>query len=93
MMINRMVPRPMYMASPGSRDGRLVRARRAPFLPSDARSHRRPVLSTATAFRTVVLLGGKTATGIRVPPEVVAGLGSGKKPAVRFGMLREGRSG
>ena len=38
---------------------------------------------TATAFRTVVLLGGKPATGIRVPPDVVAGLGSGKKPAVR----------
>ena len=38
---------------------------------------------TATSFRTVVLLGGRTATGIRVPPEVVAGFGSGKKPAVR----------
>ncbi len=34
-------------------------------------------------FHTVVELGGKTATGIRVPPEVVAALGSGKKPAVR----------
>ncbi len=34
-------------------------------------------------FRTVVELGGKTATGIRVPPEVVEALGSGKKPAVR----------
>lgn len=33
-------------------------------------------------FRTVVELGGKTATGIRVPPEVVEGLGSGKRPAV-----------
>ncbi len=38
---------------------------------------------TATTFRTFVLLGGKTATGIRVPPDVVVGLGSGKKPAVR----------
>lgn len=27
-------------------------------------------------------LNGKTATGIEVPPEVVAGLGSGKRPAV-----------
>ncbi|MCU1588906.1 MAG: hypothetical protein JWP11_162 [Frankiales bacterium] len=27
-------------------------------------------------------LGGKTATGLRVPPEVVADLGSGKRPAV-----------
>jgi hypothetical protein len=35
------------------------------------------------SFRTVVLLGGKTATGLRVPPEVVTGLGAGKKPAVR----------
>ena len=34
-------------------------------------------------FQTVVELGGKTATGIRVPPEVVEALGSSKKPAVR----------
>lgn len=34
-------------------------------------------------FRSVVELGGKTATGIVVPPDVVAGLGSGKKPPVR----------
>ena len=34
-------------------------------------------------FRTVLELGGKTATGILVPPEVVDELGSGKKPAVR----------
>ncbi len=33
-------------------------------------------------FRTKVELGGKTATGIQVPPEIVAGLGAGKKPAV-----------
>jgi hypothetical protein len=33
-------------------------------------------------FRATIELGGKTATGIRVPPEVVEGLGSGKKPAV-----------
>ena len=38
---------------------------------------------TATAFRAVVLLGGKTATGIQVPPDVVAGLGPGKRHAVR----------
>jgi bifunctional DNA-binding transcriptional regulator/antitoxin component of YhaV-PrlF toxin-antitoxin module len=29
-----------------------------------------------------VLLGGKTATGLVVPPEIVEALGSGKKPAV-----------
>ena len=34
-------------------------------------------------FRAVILLSGKTATGIRVPPEVVAGLGQGKRPPVR----------
>ncbi|MGI8703725.1 MAG: YdeI/OmpD-associated family protein [Candidatus Limnocylindrales bacterium] len=34
-------------------------------------------------FRTTVLQGGKTATGIRVPDEVVEALGSGKRPAVR----------
>jgi Bacteriocin-protection, YdeI or OmpD-Associated/Domain of unknown function (DUF1905) len=34
-------------------------------------------------FRAVIQLSGKTATGIRVPPEVVTGLGGGKKPAVR----------
>jgi hypothetical protein len=34
-------------------------------------------------FRSTLLLGGKTATGIEVPPEVVEGLGSSKRPAVR----------
>jgi hypothetical protein len=33
-------------------------------------------------FRTTVELGGKTATGIQVPPEVVEALGGGKRPAV-----------
>jgi hypothetical protein len=34
-------------------------------------------------FRASIQLGGKTATGIEVPPEVVASLGSSKRPAVR----------
>lgn len=34
-------------------------------------------------FRAVIQLGGKTATGIQVPPEVVANLGTGKRPSVR----------
>jgi hypothetical protein len=34
-------------------------------------------------FRALIQLGGKTATGMVVPPEVVAGLGSSKRPAVR----------
>jgi antitoxin component of MazEF toxin-antitoxin module len=33
-------------------------------------------------FQTTVELGGKTATGLRVPPEVLEALGAGKKPAV-----------
>lgn len=33
-------------------------------------------------FYTIVELGGKTATGMRVPPEVVEALGAGKRPAV-----------
>ncbi|WP_028935145.1 YdeI/OmpD-associated family protein [Pseudonocardia spinosispora] len=35
-------------------------------------------------FRGRVELGGKTATGITVPEEVVTGLGSGRRPAVRI---------
>jgi hypothetical protein len=33
-------------------------------------------------FLTTIQLEGKTATGFRVPPEVVAALGGGKRPAV-----------
>lgn len=33
-------------------------------------------------FRTVIELGGKTATGFRVPDAVVDALGSGRRPAV-----------
>ena len=35
-------------------------------------------------FRTTILQAGKTATGVEVPPEVVEGLGSGKRPPVRI---------
>jgi Domain of unknown function (DUF1905)/Bacteriocin-protection, YdeI or OmpD-Associated len=34
-------------------------------------------------FRATLELGGKTATGIEVPAEVVAALGSSKRPAVK----------
>jgi len=34
-------------------------------------------------FSTTVELGGKTATGMEVPPEVVTALGAGRRPAVR----------
>jgi uncharacterized protein DUF1905/bacteriocin resistance YdeI/OmpD-like protein len=36
----------------------------------------------AMKFRSTIELGGKTATGIAVPDEVVAALGSSKRPAV-----------
>jgi hypothetical protein len=35
-------------------------------------------------FRGTLELAGKTATGVRVPAEVVEGLGAGKRPAVRI---------
>jgi hypothetical protein len=34
-------------------------------------------------FETTILQEGKTATGIRVPDDIVEALGSGKRPAVR----------
>jgi hypothetical protein len=34
-------------------------------------------------FRATIKLAGKTATGIEIPDEVVAGLGAGRKPPVR----------
>jgi Bacteriocin-protection, YdeI or OmpD-Associated/Domain of unknown function (DUF1905) len=44
----------------------------------------RPTSDAPTArFRTTLRSAGKTATGIVVPPEVVSGLGAGKRPAVR----------
>src|SRR5207245_1700841 len=34
-------------------------------------------------FRTTIRVAGKTATGIQIPPEVMASLGAGKRPPVR----------
>jgi len=34
-------------------------------------------------FRSTIELGGKTATGLRVPDDVIERLGAGKRPAVR----------
>src|SRR4051812_33582060 len=34
-------------------------------------------------FRALIQAGGKTAAGIEVPPEVVDGLGAGRKPPVK----------
>jgi hypothetical protein len=49
------------------------------------RRPRRPELSSCAPMRfsTTVELGGRAATGMEVPVEVVTALGSGKKPAVR----------
>jgi hypothetical protein len=37
-------------------------------------------------FRTTILQSGATATGIRIPDEVVEGLGAGKRPPIRVTM-------
>jgi len=39
-------------------------------------------------FRAIVELGGKSATGIPVPDEVVSALGAGKKPPVKVSVGR-----
>ncbi len=38
-------------------------------------------------FRATLQRGGKTATGIQVPDEVVASLGASKRPAVRVTLV------
>jgi len=38
---------------------------------------------SSVSFRTTILQGGKTATGIEVPAEHVAALGTSRRPAVR----------
>jgi hypothetical protein len=38
---------------------------------------------TEMRFHTTILQSGKTATGIRIPDEVVEALGAGRRPAVR----------
>jgi Bacteriocin-protection, YdeI or OmpD-Associated/Domain of unknown function (DUF1905) len=40
-------------------------------------------MSDGLSFRTTVELGGKTATGLHVPDDIVSALGSGGRPAVR----------
>jgi uncharacterized protein YifE (UPF0438 family) len=37
-------------------------------------------------FETILLVAGKTATGIEVPTEIVSSLNSGKKPAVKVNL-------
>lgn len=34
-------------------------------------------------FKTTLLTAGKTATGIKIPPEIIEKLGAGKKPAIK----------
>ena len=40
-------------------------------------------MATKANFKTKLLLAGKTATGFKIPAEVVEGFGVGKKPPVR----------
>jgi hypothetical protein len=52
---------------------------------ADSRGHERwssGERSIQLRFHTTILQGDKTATGIRVPDEIVEALGSGKRPAV-----------
>jgi uncharacterized protein YdeI (YjbR/CyaY-like superfamily) len=42
-------------------------------------------------FRAIIQLSGKTATGIQVPAEVVAHLGSSKRPPVHVSISAENR--
>lgn len=43
-----------------------------------------PANSDAKAtFKTTLLQAGKTATGIKIPPEIIEKLGAGKKPPVK----------
>ncbi len=39
--------------------------------------------SSKASFKTILLTAGKTATGIKIPPEIIEGMGAGKKPAVK----------
>ncbi len=43
----------------------------------------RTAYALGVRFRALVELGGKTATGIEIPPVVVEALGTSKRPAVR----------
>jgi hypothetical protein len=56
----------------------------APVAPSVVDTMTRTAGGAAMRFRTTILQGDKTATGIRVPDEIVEALGSGKRPAVRI---------
>ena len=42
-----------------------------------------PGSTRPVSFHTTILLSGKTATGVRVPDDVVEALGAGKRPPVR----------
>lgn len=72
----------------GTEAVRLVAVRRRGPPPTAAYLHvtRTPSTSrtggTSMKFQTVIELGGKTATGFRVPDEVVAALDAGKRPPV-----------
>ena len=39
--------------------------------------------NSKATFKTILLQAGKTATGIKIPPEIIEKLGAGKKPPVK----------
>lgn len=39
--------------------------------------------NTKATFKTILLQAGKTATGIKIPPEIIEKLGAGKKPPIK----------
>src|SRR5204862_2658976 len=72
------VPAHRHHASLRARPGRDV-ARRAAHGPA----RRRAQIGGEMRFHTTILTAGKTAAGIRIPADVLATLGSSRKPAVR----------
>jgi uncharacterized protein (DUF1800 family) len=51
-------------------------------MPSSQQTAGQSGTARRTTFTTILELGGKTATGIEVPPQVVEAFGAGKRPPV-----------
>jgi hypothetical protein len=52
-------------------------------MPSNQQSAGQTGTARRTTFTTILELGGKTATGIEVPPQVVEAFGAGQRPPVK----------
>ena len=76
----------------GDGEARLLAVRRHGRLPAEpflhvqrvrrAKPPKGPAPMTSATFRTTIELGGKTATGFRVPEDAMERLGAGRRPAV-----------